>query len=283
VAAAFHGLRWVVRTTVALTIAGLIIAVLIKLLTAKPEETKTAASAVPATASTTAVAAPSSQMVAGLNVHSTQPVKPSAPVPAPETTAVAMAPPPPPPPIPPAPVTTLGQGTIFPLGAVAWVAPPASTDDASLGVFQNDTRVEILDRVSGPYGWDWLKLKGDTKDGQTVEAFVRADLVAGANIKPQPGVRCARDNGNAEYGRTPVYSRDIIKVMTGLRDSHPDLVIALFQPKTFFTVSRSLRAANGWEWHTVQLPDGRQGVIRADQLRPAPASQQGNDWICQNN
>jgi hypothetical protein len=106
------------------------------------------------------------------------------------------------------------------------VAPAANGDDPAVGLFQAGTRVEILDRVNGPYGWDWLKVKGANADGQIVEAYVRSDLIAGANIKPQPGIRCARDNGSEKYGRTPVYTKNIMNVMTGLDDSYPDLVMA---------------------------------------------------------
>jgi len=280
----FAWVRWMVRATIALAIAGLVIAALIKFL-ATPDEPKTASDSRPAQTSAAAVPAPDQPQTSDLR----SPPPPQAPASPsyslanqreldrilnnrprddtqPERTgSVAMA------------------GSIFPLGAKAWAAPASNGDDPSVGLFQNGTRVEILDRVPGPFGWDWLKVKGPTNDGQVVEAFVRADLVAGTDIKPQPGVRCARDNGSEEYGRTPVYAKDVMRVMTGLRDTYPDLVIARFPPKSFFPVSHSMRAANGWEWHTVKLTDGREGVVRADQLRPGAASQEGANWICQNN
>ena len=181
----------------------------------------------------------------------------------------------------PAPARAPAEGSIFPLGALAWAAPATSKDDPSLGLFKNETKVEILDRVSGPFGWDWLKVRGVVADGQTVEAFVRADLIAGTDIKPQPGKRCARDNSSQTYGRTTVYSRDVMSKMTGLRDSYPNDVITQMPPKTFFAIEYSLRARNGWEWHVVRSSDGREGVIRADQLRPAPATLVGDTYFCQ--
>jgi len=259
-ATAFSGLYKAVRTVIALTIAGLAIAVLIKLLAA-PEGPKTVNDdRAKAEAAATATRAP---------------VSPAAPA--------TIAPAPPAPIDPPARSAALPQGSIFPLGAKAWVAPASNGDDPSVGLFQNGTMVDILDRVQGPYGWDWFKVRGPTNDGQVVEAFVRADLIAGTGIKPQPGFRCARDNGSEEYGRTPVYTKEVMRMMTGLRDTYPDLVMARLPPKSFYTVGPSMRAANGWEWHTVQFADGRQGVVRADQLRPGPASQENGNWICQSN
>ena len=91
-------------------------------------------------------------------------------------------------------------------------------DDPSVGLFPNGARVEILDRVAGPYGWDWLKVRGLTTAGQQVDAYVRSDLVAGTNIKPQPGKRCAKDNLLEKFGRTPVYDQAVIESMGGLED-----------------------------------------------------------------
>ncbi len=121
---------------------------------------------------------------------------------------------------PPQPANRLNtEGKIFPFGAKAWAAPAVGTTDPSVGIFSNGTRVEILDRVAGPHGWDWLKVRGLTTGGQTVEAFVRSDLVAGTNIRPQPGTRCAKDNLLEKFGRTPVYDQAVIEAMSGLEDN----------------------------------------------------------------
>ena len=113
---------------------------------------------------------------------------------------------------------TNAEGKIFPLGAKAWASPAVGPNDPSVGLFSNGARVEILDRVAGPYGWDWLKVRGSTTAGQPVEAYVRSDLVAGTNIKPQPGTRCAKDNLLEKFGRTPVYDQAVIEAMSGLED-----------------------------------------------------------------
>ena len=168
----------------------------------------------------------------------------------------------------------------MPLGAKAWAAPAVSPNDPSVGVFSNGARVEILDRVMGPYGWDWLKVRGLTNAGQQVEAYVRSDLVASINIKPQPGTRCAKDNLLEKFGRTPVYDQAVIEAMSGLEDTFPGLELTRLSPGTIFRVVSSLRGSNGWEWHKVALQGGRTGVIRADQLRVAPATFEDGSWNC---
>jgi hypothetical protein len=252
------GFRKLVAAGIALAVVAGIIGMLISVLSGSHEPKTTGGTALP----------PSLPATTGIS-------RPPAPVGTQAVAPAAVAAP------RPAPAPASAEGSIFPLGAKAWVAPAAKGDDPSVGLFQAGTKVDILGRVSGPYGWDWLKLKGSTTDGQMVEAYVRADLVAGTNIKPQPGARCARDNGSEEYGRTPVYVKDVMRVMTGLRDARPDLVIARIPSKSWFSVGPSMRAANGWEWHTVRLDDGREGVIRADQLRPGPATRVSDDWVCQ--
>ena len=172
------------------------------------------------------------------------------------------------------------EGKIFPLGAKAWAAPAVNPNDPSVGLFPNGARVEILDRVTGPYGWDWLKVRGLTTAGQQVEAYVRSDLVAGTNIKPQPGTRCAKDNLLEKFGRTPVYDQAVIEAMSGLEDTFPGLELTRLPPGTIFSVVSSLRGSNGWEWHKVALQGGRTGVIRADQLRVAPATFENGSWNC---
>ena len=173
------------------------------------------------------------------------------------------------------------EGKIFPFAVKAWVAPAVGANDPSVGLFKYGVQVEILDRVAGPYGWDWLKVKGVTDSGQTVEAYVRSDLVAGTDIKPQPGMRCARDNLTETFGRTPVYDPAVIEAMTGLEETFPRLEFLRLAPGTIFTAGPSVRGANGWEWHKVSLRDGRTGVIRADQLRVGQATFENGSWKCE--
>jgi hypothetical protein len=68
--------------------------------------------------------------------------------------------------------------------------------------------------------------------------------------------------------------------MTSLEDTFPRFEMGRLVPGSTFTIGPSVRAANGWEWHRVALSDGRRGVIRADQIRVAPATLQNGSWTC---
>ncbi len=169
---------------------------------------------------------------------------------------------------------------ILALGVSVWSAP-GGTGQAN-GTLPRDTLVEPGRRERDANGWEWIWLRGRDGEGRQVSGYVRADLVSSTKMAAQPGGRCAKAYRSELYGDTRAYRPEITQLMTTLPDApRPELLAFTIQPNTTFAINRSVRGANGWEWHVIPVQEGGEAVVRADHLRPAPVvTATGNSFTC---
>ncbi|MFZ1429996.1 MAG: type IV secretory system conjugative DNA transfer family protein [Geminicoccaceae bacterium] len=169
---------------------------------------------------------------------------------------------------------------ILALGVSVWSAPGGAGQ--ANGTLPRDTLVEPGRRERDANGWEWIWLRGRDGEGRQVSGYVRADLVSSTKIAAQPGGRCAKAYRSELYGDTRAYRPEITQIMTTLPDApRPELLAFTIPPNTTFAINRSVRGANGWEWHVIPVQEGGEAVVRADHLRPAPVvTATGNSFTC---
>lgn len=174
----------------------------------------------------------------------------------------------------------LAEPRIMALGVTVWSAPGGT--GRTNGTLPRDAAVELGKRARDANGWEWVWLRGRDGEGRQVSGYVRADLVSSTKMAAQPGGRCAKAYRSELYGDTRAYRPEITQLMTTLPDApRPELLAFTIQPNTTFAINRSVRGANGWEWHVIPVQEGGEAVVRADHLRPAPVvTATGTSFTC---